>query len=305
MARRLRLQFKGAMYHVINRGNYRRNVFATVGAAQAFESVLHEVVERFGWQLSAYVIMRNHYHLAFATPNADLVDGMHWLQGTFASRFNRFRDERGHLFQGRYRALLVENQAALANVVDYIHLNPVRAKIVMPEHVAKFRWSSLRRFVGGEPPKWLSCEWLSARGCDASGDGRRAYLAWLADLSANPREQETLGFKSMSNGWAIGTAGWRKAIAKEYAHLALSAGLSGQELREMKEVRWQEALSAAMSAAGKTAADSQADARNAPWKLQIAQLLRGQGTSCQWIASSLNMGTAGALRVNLCRLSNI
>jgi hypothetical protein len=73
----------------------------------------------------------------------------------------------------------------------------------------------------------------------------------------------------------------------------------------MKEVRWREVLSAAMSAAGKTEADSQGDARNAAWKLQIAQQLRGQGVSCQWIASSLSMGTAGALRVNLCRASNM
>jgi hypothetical protein len=77
---------------------------------------------------------------------------MHWLQGTFATRFNRFRKERGHLFQGRYQAILIEDAAALARVVDYIHLNPVRAEQVTAEQMVDFSWSSLRLFVRGERP---------------------------------------------------------------------------------------------------------------------------------------------------------
>ncbi len=101
MARRLRIQYDGALYHVLNRGNYRRDVFETVGAVQAFVSVLVEAVSRYGWWLHAYVVMQNHFHLAVETPRANLVEGMHWLQGTLATRFNRYRDERGHLFQGQ------------------------------------------------------------------------------------------------------------------------------------------------------------------------------------------------------------
>jgi REP element-mobilizing transposase RayT len=105
-------------------------VFETVGAAQAFEATLAETCERHAWRIHAYVIMRNHYHLALETPGANLVQGMHWLQGTFASRFNRFRAVHGHLFQGRYQALLVEDASALQRVVHYIDLNSVRAGIV-------------------------------------------------------------------------------------------------------------------------------------------------------------------------------
>jgi REP element-mobilizing transposase RayT len=105
MARRLRIQYPGAIYHVINRGNYRRDLFTSPGEAQAFLATVKEAKERMGWHVHAYVLMRNHYHLAIETPEPNLVQGMHWLQTTWSSRFNRFRSESGHLFQGRYRAL--------------------------------------------------------------------------------------------------------------------------------------------------------------------------------------------------------
>ncbi len=104
MARRPRIQFAGALYHIINRGNYRRDIFETEGAAQAFEKCLFEACEKSGWRLHAYVIMRNHFHLAVETPQGNLVKGMHWLQGTFATRFNRFRSEQGYLFQRRAKS---------------------------------------------------------------------------------------------------------------------------------------------------------------------------------------------------------
>ena len=146
MARKLRIQYPGAIYHVLNRGNYKSDIFSDQGAAHAFVQALEEAVERFGWRLGAYVVMRNHYHLALKTPEPNLAAGMHWLQCTFATRFNRLRNERGHLFQGRYKAILLETETDWARVVDYIHLNPVRGGIVTPEHLGQFRWSSLMRF---------------------------------------------------------------------------------------------------------------------------------------------------------------
>ncbi len=113
MARKVRLKFPGALYHIINRGNYRHDVFGTVGAADAFVTVLGEACGRYDWRVHAYVVMPNHYHLALETPAGNLVEGMHWLQGTFATRFNRFRSERGHLFQGRYHSPVLEDTAVL------------------------------------------------------------------------------------------------------------------------------------------------------------------------------------------------
>jgi REP element-mobilizing transposase RayT len=119
MPRKLRIQHPGAMYHVINRGNYRNDIFGEEGSAQAFMNTLYAAVEQYGWKLHAYVLMRNHYHLALETPMPNLVDGMHWLQGTFSNRFNRHRKQNGHVFQGRYKAILLEDKTILCRVVDY------------------------------------------------------------------------------------------------------------------------------------------------------------------------------------------
>jgi REP element-mobilizing transposase RayT len=107
MARKLWLEFEGAKYHVISRGNYRKDIFEG-RSAEAFEKTLFEACEKCGWKLHAYVIMSNHYHLAVETPEGNLVDGMRWLQGVFGNRFNAFRGERGHVFQSRYKSLVVE-----------------------------------------------------------------------------------------------------------------------------------------------------------------------------------------------------
>ena len=99
------MEFPGAIYHVLNRGNYRQDLFETAGAAQAFVDCLWEVCEQAKWKLHAYCLMKNHYHLAIETPNGNLVEGVHWLQSTYGNRFNRFRNEHGRAFQGRYKAI--------------------------------------------------------------------------------------------------------------------------------------------------------------------------------------------------------
>ncbi len=184
MARRVRLQDAGNLYHVINRGNYRRDVFETEGAKGAFEATLAEVCLRYRWIVHAYVVMRNHFHLALETPEPNLSDGMHWLGSTFATRFNRYRKEQGHLFQGRYRSLLIEDASALARVGDYIHLNPVRAHIVGPPDIARYRWSSLSRFLSAaERPAWLrGRDLLKPLGCQDDQAGWGEYIRYLTEL---------------------------------------------------------------------------------------------------------------------------
>ena len=108
MPRALRIEYPGALYHVLNRGNYRQDLFSSEGAAQAFESTFFETADRFGWLVHAYVVMSNHYHLALETPRANLSAGMQYLQSVFANRFNRYRRERGHAVKGRYKALIIE-----------------------------------------------------------------------------------------------------------------------------------------------------------------------------------------------------
>src|SRR5690554_3673765 len=104
MARKIRIEYEGAYYHVINRGNYREWIFDSAGARKSFLACLEQCCAAQGWRVHAWCLMSNHYHLLIETPEANLVAGMRWLQSTFANRFNRFRKENGHVFQGRYKA---------------------------------------------------------------------------------------------------------------------------------------------------------------------------------------------------------
>lgn len=298
----LRLEYAGAIYHVLNRGNYRHDLFQTGGEAQAFVKVLVEAVSRYGWKLHAYALMRNHYHLALETPEPNLVAGMHWLQSTFATRFNRLQQERGHLFQGRYQSLVIEDVAALSSVVDYIHLNPVRAHIVSIQQLAAFRWSSLAALVKGEAFHGLSAEtWLKHLGLRPDAKGWHAYLAHLGDLIGDEGRQIELGFDRMSTGWAIGTDGWRKALARKHAATALQAGLPAAGLRGLREAKWEEAVTRVLAAAGRSEADLRDDAKFAAWKVALGVSLRAEGVPVTWLARRLRMGTPDSTRVYLSR----
>jgi putative transposase len=302
MARKLRIQYEGALYHVINRGNYRRDVFETVGAASAFVATLLEATQLHEWHLHGYAVMRNHYHLAVGTPQANLVEGMHWLQSTFSTRFNRLRKERGHLFQGRYHALLIEDAAALSRVVDYIHLNPVRAGVVPPARVAEFRWSSLRQFRQADRPKALLCAaWLAHHGWEDNSVGLQHYVSYLTDLAENEAAQKRMGLEKMSVGWAIGTQGWRRSVAKDHAHLALNPGLEAKELQDFKEMRWRSVLEQGLGSAGKTVHDIQNDVGRSEWKIKLAMQLRESSAPYLWIAENLKMGKPGSVRAYIFR----
>ncbi|HEY4299379.1 MAG TPA: transposase, partial [Candidatus Didemnitutus sp.] len=155
MSRPWRIEFPGACYHVINRGNYRRELFKGKGAAEAFERTLEEAARRFGWTIHAYVVMSTHFHLALELTEPNLSVGMKWLQGTWIRRYNVFRHLVGRPFQGRYKALLVEPGHDLGQICHYLHLNPVRAQLVAPDQAAAYPWSSLPHFIRKGRPAWL------------------------------------------------------------------------------------------------------------------------------------------------------
>lgn len=119
---------ESGVYQVLNRGNYRTDIFRSAKAKGAFLTCLGEACAKTGWVVHAWCVMSNHYHLAVSAPGASLAR-VRWLQGTFSTRFNRLRNERGHLFQGRYKSLLVDPDGGLGPLCHYIHLNPVRAKL--------------------------------------------------------------------------------------------------------------------------------------------------------------------------------
>ncbi len=193
-----------------------RNLFEPKGAAESFEQCLFEACGAFGWRLHAFVIMRNHFHLAVETPEPNLSAGMKWLQGTWAMRFNRFRGETGRPFQGRYKALHVEPGHALAQVAHYLHLNPVRARVVGAARLAEFSWSSLWWFAQRGRSACLILETVLAEsgGLADTKPGWQSYLAYLDLLAVEDTKRCEEKFRRLSRGWAVGTEDLKAGLKK-------------------------------------------------------------------------------------------
>ena len=130
MARPLRIEYEGAVYHVTSRGNGRQSIFCVDSDREAFLEVLSDTVRRFGWICHAYCLMTNHYHLLLETPEANLSRGMRHLNGVYTQAFNRRHMRSGHVMQGRFKGIVVEKESHLLELVRYVVLNPVRAKTV-------------------------------------------------------------------------------------------------------------------------------------------------------------------------------
>jgi putative transposase len=296
MARKLRLEFPGAIYHVINRGNYRSWIFASPGAKQAFETCLFAACERCGWLLHAFVIMGNHYHLALETPLGNLVAGMHWLQSTFATRFNRYRDERGHAFQGRYKSLLVEEGDPLAMVCDYIHLNPVRAEIVPVARLPDYRYSSYWYLQQpSRRPKFLLADTaLSARQLADTPAGRRSYDDYLTWQATEGPAGKSQAYVNLSKGWALGSKGFKQTLVADHALAATMRAWERSDAREVRAFEWTEQLGRLLRT---VSARERADCRqSAPWKIRLAVSMKtSTDVSNRWLAAQLHIGSAAYL----------
>jgi putative transposase len=180
MARPLRLEFAGALYHLTSRGNAQQDIFRDDADRRIFLRALADTVTHFGWLLYSYCLMGNHYHLVAETPSPNLSRGMRNLNGQYTQQFNRRHNRVGHLFQGRFTGILIERETHWLELARYVTLNPVRAGIIgAPED---WPWSSYRATAGVDPvPSWLSV----ASVLDNFGnDGRRYREFVLAGIGA-------------------------------------------------------------------------------------------------------------------------
>ena len=161
MARQLRIQYPGAVYHVLARGDRREDIVHDDSDREMFVATLAEVCKKTGWQVLAWVLMDNHYHWLIRTPQPNLVEGMKWFQNAYTRRFNARHKLWGHLFGGRYRAIPVQASGDgagdyLKTLMDYIHLNPARARMVNArggKGLLGFRWSSVTQGYATAPGK--------------------------------------------------------------------------------------------------------------------------------------------------------
>jgi putative transposase len=309
MPRRARIEYEGALYHVLCRGDRREAIFLDDEDRQMFLATLGEVCERAGFVVHSYVLMDNHYHLLLETPAGNLVAGMKWFQGTYTARFNARHRLRGHLFAGRYKAVVVESEEpAYGRVVsDYIHLNPARAGIVNAEEpeLRAYKWSSFAIFGGGgKCAKWLRAaevfswhgfDWRRAADRRAYGKHlqRRAEESWKERTGRKAREAAEL-IKELRSGWVLGGGAFRDRM------LDLAAGLvrekkresfSGDEMRAYDEGAARRLLESGLVALGETPSSVRPMYCNDPRKQALAWLIkRNTLVGDDWIIRQIDMG---------------
>lgn len=180
MARPLRIEFSGALYHVTARGNARADIFYDEEDRKRFLALLANVLQRHGWYCHAYCLMDNHYHLLVETENSSLSKGMKFLNGGYTQQFNRRHGRVGHVFQGRFKAILVQKERYLLELCRYIVLNPVRAGMV--RSARDWPWSSYRATAGmSEAPSWLSTDWILQSFGKRRKEAQERYRAFVSD----------------------------------------------------------------------------------------------------------------------------
>jgi putative transposase len=178
MARPLRLQFAGALYHVTSRGEGREDIYFGVVDRREWLSVLDQTCERFRWRVHAWCQMDNHYHLVLETPEGNLADGMRHLNGVYTQHVNRTHRRVGHVFQGRYKAVLVEREAHLLELARYVALNPVRAGMV--RDAAEWAWSHHLAMLGLVPaPAWLEADAMLGLFGSTRAEAELAYVDFV------------------------------------------------------------------------------------------------------------------------------
>lgn len=180
MARPIRIEFAGALYHVTSRGDRREPIYEDDLDRERFLELLGQVAQDFNWVCHAWCLMSNHYHLVLETPDGNLSKGMRQLNGVYTQYSNRRHQRVGHLFQGRYKAILVDRDSYLLELARYVVLNPVRAGMV--KEPGAWPWSSYRSMIGERPaPAWLATDGLLAAFGSGRRDAVRAYIAFVAE----------------------------------------------------------------------------------------------------------------------------
>ena len=191
MSRPLRIEYAGALYHVTSRGDRQEAIFASDADRCAFLEILGQVVAGYNWLVHAYCLMDNHYHLLVETPDGNLNRGMRQINGVYTQTSNRNNNRVGHVFQGRYKAILVQKESYLLELARYIVLNPVRARMV--RKAEQWSWSSYRDMTGQrEVSEWLHTDWLLAAFGKRLSTARVKYRQFVADGRNQPSPWESL-----------------------------------------------------------------------------------------------------------------
>lgn len=229
MARPLRISYPGAFYHITSRGNEQKDVFKTNRDREKFFEYLESATKRYNAVIHCYCLMNNHYHLLLETPSGNLSKIMAHINGAYTNYFNVKRDRFGHLFQGRYKAILVEADEYAKELSRYIHLNPVRAGMVqLPE---EYEWSSYSYFIGKKKaPEWLKMDFILGYFGRKTSDSQKNYKKFVG-LLTNKKYESPL--KDIVSSTLLGTQGFISDIKDKY----LSDKKADKDLPALKELK--------------------------------------------------------------------
>jgi len=295
VARQLRIEYPGAIYHVMNRGDHREAIFRDDADRVLFLETLAEACGKTDWQFHAWCLMSNHFHFVLETPNANLVDGMKWFLGSYTRRFNRKHKLFGHLFSGRYKALIVDGSGSgyLRTVCDYVHLNPVRAKLLRPEQkLAAYRWSSYPEYLKRprRRVKWLRVDRLFGE-MGIQRDDARGRKEFEMRMELRRREDQPEEWKRLRRGWCFGDRTFREELLEEMGQ-KLGTEHYGEERFETVEARAQRIVQEELKRRQWKEADLKERRKGDREKIRMAQRLRAETTMpLTWIAERLEMGT--------------
>jgi putative transposase len=297
MARKLRVEYPGAVYHVMNRGDRREPIFRDDEDRQCFVRTLGEACAKTGWQVHALCLMLNHFHLVVETPRGNLVAGMKWFLGTYTGRFNRRHKLFGHLFSGRYKALVVDGSSNgyLKTVCDYVHLNPVRAKLIKPDALLReYPWSSWPEYLKRPAKRW---SWL--RMDRLLGEYRipRDSAAGRRQLERALEERRTgeagTDYKKVRRGWCLGAESFRKELLGQMQE-RMGTEHYGAERQETIEEHAEAMVVAELKRRRWAEAELGRRAKGDAGKVAIAVRLRVESAvTVKWIAARLQMGAPG------------
>lgn len=311
MPRAPRVEFSGAFYHVMNRGDHFDPIFRDNEDREIFIKTLRETCQSAGWIVHSFVLMRNHYHLLIETKRPTLVKGMQYLNGAYTQRFNARHKLRGHLFQGRYKALLVDVEAKgyFLTVSDYIHMNPVRAKLVSTfEDLIKDPWSSVGWLSGKrtKKPDWLHADKVYGElGLqDWTSKSRRHYRVYLKQR-VQEETSNFIGYRKIRTGWCLGSLEFVEEMKEKLMEVRAKKPRgpecwSGEHLEELEEERAERLLSKGMQQLGLTSLENAVTID----KYLLAKFVRNQSkVRVEWLASRFRVGTRGGMSHMLYQVS--
>jgi putative transposase len=295
VARQLRIEYEGAIYHVLSRGDRREDIFWNDSDRAGFLELLSRTCGKTDWEVHAYCLMSNHFHLVVETPRANLVSGMKWLLGSYTMRFNRRHRLCGHLFAGRYKSLLIDERDPLylRTVCDYVHLNPARAGLIEPDQALQsYRWSSYPGYVMGRRGRasWLRCDRLLGEH-GLARENRRNRMEFSRRTEALRLEKNGESEEKIRKGWLYGAEDFIAHLIDRFEsevgehHRAEERARTDEEVAErivrtgMKELGWAEE-------------ELRRRRKSDAGKVRMARAVRERtSVNLKWIAQRLEMGS--------------